>query len=132
MPCPNLIYILTCARTHACTHTQSIANSTRKHKRTQMQINARKLIVAFDVWAISACKRVCVLRVRYKTFRMYYSSNFRPIRARVSRSIVDKLWPITEASTADLPLTLTLSARSHAMAALWTSLVAWSSTLLTC
>ena len=45
---------------------------THARKRTQTQINARKLIVAIDAWAISACKRDCILRVRSKTFRMYY------------------------------------------------------------
>ena len=38
MPCPNLTYIHTCARTHAHTRTQSIANSIRKW----MQTHARK------------------------------------------------------------------------------------------
>ena len=64
MPKP---YLYTYVRAYARTRTWSIVNSTRKrtqmhaHKRTQ--INARKLIVAFDTWAISASK----------TFRMYYS-----------------------------------------------------------
>ena len=60
----------TYVRLHARTRTRSIANSTRK--RTQTQINARKRIAAIDAWAISACKRDCVLRVGSKTFRMYY------------------------------------------------------------
>ena len=62
----------------AIARTHSIANSTRK--RTQMQThanaNARKrtqTIAAIDAWAISACKRDCVLRVGSKTLRMYYS-----------------------------------------------------------
>ena len=59
-------YTRTYAHTHARTRTRSIANSTCK--RTQTQINARKLIVATDTRAISACKRD-----RSKTFRMYYS-----------------------------------------------------------
>ena len=37
-------------------------DSTRK--RTQTQINARKLTIAIDAWAISACKCDCVLRVK--------------------------------------------------------------------
>ena len=41
-----------------------------------VQINARKRIIAFNAWAISACKCDCVLRVRSKTFRMYYSRDF--------------------------------------------------------
>ena len=82
MPCPNLIYIRTCARTHARTRMRSIVNSTCKRtqtharKRTRTQINAHKLIVAFDAWAISACKRDCVLCVRPKTFRMYYTYTY--------------------------------------------------------
>ena len=64
MPCPNLTYI----------RTQSIANSTRK--RMQTQINAHKLIIVIDAWAISACKRDCVLCVRSKTFRMYYTCTY--------------------------------------------------------
>ena len=35
--------------------------------------NARKLTAAIDAWAISACKRDCILSVRSKTFRMYYN-----------------------------------------------------------
>ena len=69
---------------HVRTHGRSrtvLANK-RKHKRTPTQINARKLIVAMEAWAISACKRDCDLRVRYKTFRMYY------IRVRVIRPFV--------------------------------------------
>ena len=59
MPKPYLtVYIRTYTRAHARTRTRSIANSTRK--RTRMQINARKRIVAFDAWAISACKRICL------------------------------------------------------------------------
>ena len=65
-------------RTYACTHvhtrTWSIANSTRKQ--TQIQINARKLTVAMNAWAISACKRDCDLCVRSKTFRIYYIHMF--------------------------------------------------------
>ena len=68
------LYMYVCM--HAHTRTRSIANSTRKrpqtHTRKQMQINARKLLIALDVWVISACKYVCILRVRSKTFRMYY------------------------------------------------------------
>ena len=76
------MYIRTCARTHARTRTRSIANSTRKRtqtharKRTRTQINARKLIVAIDAWAICACKRDCILRVRSKIFRMYYTCTY--------------------------------------------------------
>ena len=55
---------------HVYTHVRSIANSTRKCM--QMQINARKCIAAIDAWVISACKRDYVLRIRSKTFRMYY------------------------------------------------------------
>ena len=46
----------------AITPTHSIANA-RKRMQT---------IAAIDVWAISACKRDCVLHVGSKTFRMYY------------------------------------------------------------
>ena len=62
------MYAYAIARTRTC----SIANSTRK--RTQMHRNARKLTAVIDAWVISACKCDCVLRVRYKTFRMYYNS----------------------------------------------------------
>ena len=55
--------------------THSIANSTRK--RTQTHANKRtQRIAAIDAWAISACKRDCILRVGSKTFRMYYSYLF--------------------------------------------------------
>ena len=57
MPKP---YLYTYVRAYV--RTRSIANSTRKRTQT----HARKLIVAFDAWAISACKRVCVLHVRSK------------------------------------------------------------------
>ena len=61
----------TYVRLHARTHTHSIANSTRK--RTQAHANKRtQTIAAIDAWAISACKRDCILRVGSKTFRMYY------------------------------------------------------------
>ena len=40
---------------------------------SQTQINARNLTTAIDAWAISACKRDCILRIRSKTFRMYYT-----------------------------------------------------------
>ena len=66
--------ILRCARTYTYMHVRAIANSTRK--RTQTQINACKRIAAIDVWAISARKRDCVLRVESKTFGMYYTYVF--------------------------------------------------------
>ena len=44
----------------------SIANSTRK--RTRTQINAHKLIVVMDAWVISASKCDCDLKLR-----MYYT-----------------------------------------------------------
>ena len=67
-------YIRTRVCMHVRTHGQSRTVFANKHKRkrTRMQINARKLIVAMDAWVISACKRDCNLRVRSKTFRMYY------------------------------------------------------------
>ena len=59
---------------HARTRTHSIASSTRKRTQTQTHASKRtQTIAAIDVWAISACKRDCVLRVGSKTFRMYYS-----------------------------------------------------------
>ena len=63
-----IIYIHMYARAHARTCTRSIANSTcnrtqmQKQTQTQTHANANKRIVAFDAWAISACKRDCVLR----------------------------------------------------------------------
>ena len=54
----------TYVRLHARTRTHSITNSTRKRTQT---------IAAIDAWAISACKRDCVLRVGSKTFKMYYT-----------------------------------------------------------
>ena len=65
-------YTRTHARANACT--RSITNVC-KHKRMQMEINARKLIVAIDAWAISGCKRNCVLCFRSKTFRIYYTTS---------------------------------------------------------
>ena len=41
-------------------YSQTNANA---RKRTRVQINARKLIVAIDAWAISACKRGCILQL---------------------------------------------------------------------
>ena len=83
-------------------------------------------------WCSSSCSKVGYLAKGMLSFViMKHSSNIRPICARVSRSIVDKLWSIAEGSTADPPLALTLSTRIHAMACLWASLVAWFSTLLT-
>ena len=70
MPCPNLTYIRTCVRMHVCARGRSRTVLANERKRTQ--INARKLIIALDVWALSACKYVCIFRVRSKTFRMYY------------------------------------------------------------
>ena len=75
MPKPYLhvtVYIRTYARAHARARSRTVLANARNRKRTRTQINARKRIVAFDAWAISVCKRVCVLRVRSKTFRMYY------------------------------------------------------------
>ena len=72
------VYIRMYACAHARTRTRWIANSTRK--RTRMHINARKCVVAFDAWAISACKRVCVLHVRSKTFRMYYRKDRKTLK----------------------------------------------------
>ena len=66
MPCPNLTYI----HTYAVDREQY--SQTHARKRTRTQINARKLIVAIDAWAISVCKCDCALRFRSKTFRMYY------------------------------------------------------------
>ena len=69
-----ILYVRTRVRTHARARGRSrtvLANE-HKRKRTRTQINSRKFIVAFDAWAISACKRDCVLRVRSKTFRMYF------------------------------------------------------------
>ena len=62
----NVFYVA-----HVYMHVRAIANSTRK--RTQTQINACKRIAAIDVWAISARKRDCILRVESKTFGMYYT-----------------------------------------------------------
>ena len=59
-------------RTHVRPLSRSRTVLANARKRTRTQINARKLIVAIDAWAISACKRDCDLRVRSKTFRMYY------------------------------------------------------------
>ena len=73
----------TYVRKRVCTHvcargrSRTVLANERKRKCTRMQINARKLIVTFDAWAISACKRVCVLCVRSKTFRMYYKPRLR-------------------------------------------------------
>ena len=58
-------------RTRVRTH----AHAVDREQYSQTQINARKLIVAIDAWAFSACNRDCVLRVRSKTFRMYYSES---------------------------------------------------------
>ena len=59
MPKPYLtVYIY--VRTRGLS--QTVLANERKRKRTQ--INARKLIVAIDVWEISVCKCDCVLRVR--------------------------------------------------------------------
>ena len=38
---------------------------------SQTQINAHKLTTAIDAWAISACKRDYISRVRSKTFRAW-------------------------------------------------------------
>ena len=53
----------TCIRTHV---------RTRGRSQTHANVNARKLIVAIDAWAISAWDRDCDLCVRSKTFTMYY------------------------------------------------------------
>ena len=83
-------------------------------------------------WYSSSCSKAGYLVKGMLSFAITkHSSNFRPICARVSRSIVDKLCRIAEDSTVDPPLTLTLSAQSCSMVALWTSLVAWFSTLFT-
>ena len=75
MPKPYLYtYVHAYARTYA--HAVDREQYSQTHARKRTQINARKLIVAFDAWAISACKRVCILRVRSKTFRMYYIYRF--------------------------------------------------------
>ena len=76
MPKPYLtvyiyIYVRTRVRTHVHARGQSQTVLANECKRTRKQINARKRVVAFDAWAISACKHDCVLRVRSKTFRMY-------------------------------------------------------------
>ena len=49
----------------ARTQSQTVLANARKCKRMQT-------IAAIDAWAISACKRDCVLRVGSKTFRMDY------------------------------------------------------------
>ena len=55
-----------------CTHVRARSRTVLANARKCMQthLNARKI----DAWAISACKRDCILRVRSKTFRMYYSN----------------------------------------------------------
>ena len=67
---------------------RTILANERKRKHTRTQINARKLIVAMDVWVISACKRDCDLRVRSKTFRMYYMRKF---NYKIMRTIARRL-----------------------------------------
>ena len=62
------VYIYTYER--ACARTN--AHAVDREQYSQTQINARKFTIAIDAWAFSACKRDCVLRVRSKTFRMYY------------------------------------------------------------
>ena len=59
----------------ACTYAYAVdrAQYSQMNANARTQINACKLIVAFNAWAISACKRVCVLCVRSKTFKMYYT-----------------------------------------------------------
>ena len=69
-PGPNCVYIYTYVS--ACARMYAHAVDREQYSQTNANANARKLIVAFDTWAISACKRVCILRVRSKTFRMYY------------------------------------------------------------
>ena len=72
----------------------------------------------------SSCSKAGYLAKGMLSFAITkHSSNFHPIRVRDSRSIVNKLHvqQIVEASTADVPLALTLSAQSRTMAALWTS-----------
>ena len=60
--CCACIYPRTRDRTHVGAHPRS----------QTVLANARKCITAIDAWAISACKRDCVLCVGSKTFRMYY------------------------------------------------------------
>ena len=69
-----IIYVHTSVRTyvHVRGRSRTVLANERERKRTRTQINARKLIIAFDAWAISACKCDCILRIRSKTFRMYY------------------------------------------------------------
>ena len=118
MPCPNLIYICTCARMHVRTYTWSIAISTYKRtqmharKRTRTQINARKLIVAFDAWAISACKRICVLRVRSKTFRMYYKLRIFLIKLSHSSSTYENTFAFQHFSDRRRAITFGLKERA--------------------
>ena len=73
MPCPNLTKQCIYVRMHVRARGRSRTVLANERKRTRTQINARKRIVAFDAWAISAFKRDCVLRVRSKTFKMYYN-----------------------------------------------------------
>ena len=70
MPKP---YLYTYVRTHvrACGRSRTILAN--ECKRTRTQINARKLIIVIDAWAIFVCKRNCDLRVRSKTFSVYYT-----------------------------------------------------------
>ena len=72
---PNCIYIYIYIYTYvsACARMLAHAVDREQYSQTNAHANANKRTVAFDAWAISACKRVCVLRVRSKTFRMYYS-----------------------------------------------------------
>ena len=64
----------------ASTRSQTVLANARKYMQmqthaTQTHANKRtQTIAAIDAWAISACKRDCVLRVGSKTFRMYYST----------------------------------------------------------
>ena len=57
-PGPNCTYVSACART--------LAHAVDREQYSQTNANANKRTVAFDAWAISACKRICVLRVRSK------------------------------------------------------------------
>ena len=52
-----------CTHVRARGRSRTVLANERKRKHTRTQINARKLIVAFHAWAISACKRDCILKL---------------------------------------------------------------------
>ena len=72
-----------CDCTHVCTRNRTYVHALDREQYSQThakQINARKLTAAIDAWAISACKRNRVLRIRSKTFRMYCRYNGMRVR----------------------------------------------------